>query len=71
MARRNTKRDYNRVEVLYVSFSSRDQRRRVLVRDGVIENCLWEDDDLADASLELTGLAAGDVRVVRAFLSGK
>ena len=47
----------NSVEILFVLGSSRDRKgKRVLVREGVAENCLWPGDDLTEVDTAVLGL---------------
>lgn len=58
------------VEILYVAGSSRDDRgKRVLVREGKIENCIYPG-EFSDFDSDLLGLSERDVRHIRLFLDG-
>lgn len=59
------------VEILYCVASSVDRRgKRVLVREGGCENCIFPEDNLTDADRELLGLSRSDQKHIEAFLNG-
>jgi hypothetical protein len=57
------------VEILFVIDSSKDRRgRRVLIREGRVENCLWPEDKVADMDSRLLGLSERQRRQIEKFL---
>ena len=56
------------VEVLYCIASSADRKgKRVLIREGGVENTLWSEDDIQDVDLKLLGVTEQDQRDIQQF----
>ena len=66
------KEDRNDVEILYVAGSSRDRKgKRVLVREGEVENYLWPGERLSAIELKLLGISGHQEKQIRAFLEDR
>lgn len=64
------KKSKSELEILYVAGSSLDRKgKRVLVREGGVENCVWKG-ELSNLDLDILGLSQRDARHIRLFLDG-
>jgi len=58
------------MEILYVAGSSLDARgKRVLIREGVIENVIYPEDGVDDVDIKLLGLSVKDKRYIERFFA--
>lgn len=59
------------MEILYVAGSSLDTRgKRVLVREGVVENVIYPEDGVDDVDIKLLGISVKDKRYIERFFAG-
>ena len=56
------------VEILFVAGTNREpKRKRVLIREGIVENCIYPE-DLMSIDQKLLGLSGHDWEHIRMFL---
>lgn len=58
------------IEILFVAGSSKDRRgRRVLIREGMTENCLWPGDEITEFDMRVLGVSVQEHRRIKRLLS--
>ena len=58
------------VEILYISGSSLDQKgKRIMVREGTVENWLWPEASIDLVDTKLLGLTEADRRGIERFFT--
>ena len=62
--------DTQQIEILFITNSTKDNRgRRVLVRDGIIENWLWPGDLITDPAVSLLGITKSQQKQIEGFFA--